>query len=78
MPLYFFHLPGAPDGVDDPEGQFFAGLEEATEYTYQSAREVVAHAIGSGQDHSACTFEIRDAEGRTLTMVTFSASRDSD
>ena len=78
MPLYFFHLSGAPDRFDDPEGQDFASLEEAAECAYRSAREVVADAIATGLDHSACTFEIRNSDSRTLTEVTFSASRDSD
>ena len=78
MPLYFLPICRVRQTASTIRRVKLFGLEEATEYTYQSAREVVAHAIGSGQDHSACTFEIRDAEGRTLTMVTFSASRDSD
>jgi hypothetical protein len=74
MPHYFFHLNGAPDRLDDPEGQDFASLEAAQEYARKSARELLADGIVAGQDRSACTFEIKDIAGRTLAIVPVTAT----
>jgi hypothetical protein len=74
MPHYFFHLKGAPDRLDDPEAQEFGSLEAAQDYARQSARELLADGIAAGQDRSACTFEIRDAEGRTVAIVPVTAT----
>jgi hypothetical protein len=74
MPRYFFHMKGAPDRLDDPEGQEFASLEAAQECARQSARQLAADGIRAGLDCSAYPFEIKDSDGRTVAIVPFSAA----
>jgi hypothetical protein len=77
VPRYFFHLVGAPDYLDDPEGQEFASLDAAEDCARESAQEVVGEKIRFGEDRATCAFDIKDSGSRTLSTISFSASSDS-
>lgn len=76
MPRYFLHLrhgPG-PDGLAlDPDGDEFAGPEEARAHALAVARDLIArvrlHAV---RDWFSCTFEVTDEDGQPVAQVPFS------
>lgn len=71
MPRFFFSVVVGSTTMVDEDGTELATIEEAREEAFKDARGMMSDAVRQGQDISARTIEIRDAEGLVLEIVAF-------
>ena len=72
MSLYFFHLSGAPERIDDPDGEEFSDDAAARAAAVCAAREIVGDGIKVGRDATDGSFEVKNEAGQIVATVPFS------
>ena len=71
MPLYFFHVRTGYDLVSDDEGMELANLEEARAEAIESALELMANDLKSGEAPELRIYEVTDESGATVLTLPF-------
>lgn len=68
---YYFHIRQGGELIEDQDGDDLVSLEEARSEALLSARHVMAERLRRGFPLGTDRFEIHDANGNLLSIVTF-------
>jgi hypothetical protein len=71
MPRYFFHIRDRELFVPDEEGSIFEDFETARSEAFESARELAAQVVASGQLVDGQRVELTDEQGQVLLAVPY-------
>ena len=74
MTQFFFHVRDGEDYLQDEEGVDLPDLDTAQHEAVLAAREMISEMVLKGQIIDGQTFEIADADGRILTVVSFKSA----